>query len=203
MKAFIISPMFGEGNLLKKYGFEITTKMSDAAFVVFTGGADINPAIYGAKRHETTYFSQTRDAYEIEMYNQAKRLNKAMLGICRGAQLLWALNGGILGQDVEGHVGSHEVIFKDQRRIVTTSCHHQYCIPDEYMDIHAVSFYSEKGIDENFDKVKVYTPEIFTIKGEKIVCTQGHPEFSQEDKSYDEYREYVINLVKEKICAVS
>jgi gamma-glutamyl-gamma-aminobutyrate hydrolase PuuD len=72
--------------------------------LLLEGGSDINPKIYG----EENYFSApglTRDAFEIPLYALAEELNIPIFGICRGHQLIAALNGGTLYQDIGRDLG--------------------------------------------------------------------------------------------------
>ncbi|MBQ8088025.1 MAG: gamma-glutamyl-gamma-aminobutyrate hydrolase family protein [Clostridia bacterium] len=76
--------------------------------LMFTGGHDINPALYhqapiaqlGAVSHE-------RDKMEKMAFERAMALGKPMLGICRGLQLFNALLGGTLWQDLSSQHPSH------------------------------------------------------------------------------------------------
>src|SRR6266702_4767702 len=47
------------------------SKMEDADLVVFTGGEDVDPAIYGDLPHPTTRFNTKRDTYEIAEFQKA------------------------------------------------------------------------------------------------------------------------------------
>lgn len=70
--------------------------------VLFSGGADIDPARFGATDvHPTTYgIDHRRDAFELEMTEQAVAAGVPVLGICRGIQLINVALGGTLIQDV-------------------------------------------------------------------------------------------------------
>lgn len=107
-------------------------KMEDADVVVFTGGADINPALYGEKRHPLTFSHGPRDQHEVEEFKKARALNKPLVGICRGAQLLCAMAGGKLVQHMQGSPGGHYCINCYENGPLTykvTSCHHQAQYP--------------------------------------------------------------------------
>ena len=76
--------------------------------IVIAGGGDINPAIYGAAKHpETSANAPDRDAWELAIADAAVRLDKPLLGICRGMQVLNVACGGTLHQHVPDLVG-HE-----------------------------------------------------------------------------------------------
>lgn len=68
---------------------------------VFTGGQDIDPAIYGEeKRPECGYQAPMRDRQETYMLRRAYEMDKPALGICRGIQMMNAALGGTLYQDI-------------------------------------------------------------------------------------------------------
>ena len=69
--------------------------------VVIAGGADIDPAYYGAEPHETTDRPRTdRDSTERRIYASARQRGLPVLGICRGMQMMAVVSGGSLIQDL-------------------------------------------------------------------------------------------------------
>ncbi|MDN5274930.1 MAG: peptidase [Candidatus Saccharibacteria bacterium] len=69
--------------------------------ILFAGGNDINPKLYGEEATEyTTDVSDRRDDIEMTLLKWTLRDKKPMLGICRGAQLWNALQGGSLYQNI-------------------------------------------------------------------------------------------------------
>lgn len=73
-----------------------------AGGLVLCGGSDIDPAIYGEKPHRETYgVSKVRDLVELISLDAAADLGVAILGICRGSQMLTAWAGGKLHQHVD------------------------------------------------------------------------------------------------------
>lgn len=67
--------------------------------ILFAGGNDINPSLYGEKPLPTTEeFSDKRDAMEAKLMQWAIEDNKPVLCICRGMQLLNVVCGGQLYQ---------------------------------------------------------------------------------------------------------
>ena len=68
---------------------------------LFTGGHDVDPAIYGQERTELCgELAPGRDAMEPELLNMALAAGKPVFGICRGLQLMNAVLGGTLYQDI-------------------------------------------------------------------------------------------------------
>ncbi len=78
--------------------------------LIIAGGADIDPARYGAMRHPMTQHNRLdRDAWEWALLDAAEAARIPVLGICRGMQLMAVRAGGRLEQhlpDVVGH-GEH------------------------------------------------------------------------------------------------
>lgn len=68
---------------------------------ILTGGHDVSPELYDKRRSpicgET---SKERDALEYALIGEALRLDKPILGICRGLQLMNVYFGGTLYQDI-------------------------------------------------------------------------------------------------------
>ena len=69
--------------------------------LVLTGGADVNPALYGESHHPMLGpVSDIRDSWEIALVHAAQRRGKPLLARCRGAQVLNVSLGGTLVQDL-------------------------------------------------------------------------------------------------------
>lgn len=78
--------------------------------LMLAGGADIDPAAYGAAAHPMTVGCvPARDAFEIALVRRALERDLPLLGICRGMQILNVACGGTLHQHLpellehEGH----------------------------------------------------------------------------------------------------
>jgi putative glutamine amidotransferase len=67
--------------------------------LLLAGGADIDPAAYGAKPHpETVGTVPERDAFELALAGRAMERDLPFLGICRGMQIMNVVRGGTLCQ---------------------------------------------------------------------------------------------------------
>ncbi|MER7663279.1 MULTISPECIES: gamma-glutamyl-gamma-aminobutyrate hydrolase family protein [unclassified Streptomyces] len=74
--------------------------------LVIAGGADVEPARYGAQADPRTGPpARDRDAWELALIHAALATGTPLLGICRGMQLLNVALGGTLVQHLDGHVG--------------------------------------------------------------------------------------------------
>lgn len=69
--------------------------------LLLTGGADVEPERYGARRHPTVVrVLPERDAFEIALVREAISRDLPLLAICRGHQVLNVATGGTLVQDI-------------------------------------------------------------------------------------------------------
>lgn len=75
--------------------------MEKADGLFMTGGADIDPALYGEEVMDCCgTIEYDRDTSDIALMKAALKLKKPILCICRGAQLANAVFGGTLYQDL-------------------------------------------------------------------------------------------------------
>jgi putative glutamine amidotransferase len=114
--------------------------------IIFAGGSDVDPALYGEVPHPTTSVKPERDKAEMMLLRAALQRDLPLLGICRGLQLMTVAYGGRLHQhlpDVLGHsghrptsgpkFGEHPVTFVPGSRchkilgdeLIVNSFHHQ------------------------------------------------------------------------------
>jgi putative glutamine amidotransferase len=81
--------------------------------LILAGGADIDPAAYGAEPHAKTNGTvPERDEFELALARRALERDLPVLGICRGMQLMNVACGGTLLQHLPDELG-HE----DHRRV--------------------------------------------------------------------------------------
>lgn len=121
---------------------DLVYELSDEADVIlYAGGTDVNPAMYGEKPLATTQRPDTvRDGIETFTYKEGLKWGAVHVGVCRGMQLLNVLNGGKLWQHVDGHEGNHGIRTMGPEKyqgyyLMTTevtSSHHQVIIPPRH-----------------------------------------------------------------------
>lgn len=74
--------------------------------LILAGGADVDPASYGAAPHERTGATHPdRDRFELGLAHRAIERGIPVLGICRGGQMLNVASGGTLHQHLPEIVG--------------------------------------------------------------------------------------------------
>lgn len=197
----VYSAIYNEdAHLLNKGGsFEVVSKVHELketknAVLILHGGSDISPSLYGAKVSRRTHAGPTpsaRDNIEVALARRAMEIGLPIFGICRGAQLLCALNGGKLIQDLQ-HPSQHELQFDDGSVMVTNSCHHQLQdlrnIPKENYDLLGWTKLSPYTLDENDENVALEVePEVVWYKQCKGFGVQGHPEWLARNNPFVKY----------------
>lgn len=192
---------------------KIVEDIRDANVVLFTGGEDVTPGYYGENVGSFTTSSKKRDLIEWSICDDAFRLGKFCLGICRGAQLLTVASGGELAQHITNHAigGTHKIhLLNEGVDIDITSTHHQmmwpFYLPKEDYSILAKSTvdlsttYLNGDDDERRLPSDFIEPEIVYYKRTNCLCIQGHPEYMPKDSSAVRYinvliREYLEDTV--------
>ncbi len=168
--------------------------LKNIQLVVFTGGEDVDPSIYGHRKNERTYSNLSRDVFESEVFNITSAMGIKMFGICRGSQFLWAKLGGTLFQHYGVHNSRHSVLLTANHlydapmvKVNVNSTHHQmadYRSKPEDVEILAVApqsvaqghiFYNVQT--RMFDAVNdVPDVEAWWTSKRKVLGIQWHPE---------------------------
>jgi putative glutamine amidotransferase len=77
--------------------------------ILFSGGSDMDPAVYGAEPHpETTGVRPDRDRGELALLTAALERDMPVLAVCRGSQVLNVALGGDLVQHLPDVVGDEK-----------------------------------------------------------------------------------------------
>jgi putative glutamine amidotransferase len=77
--------------------------------LVFSGGADLDPALYGQEPHpKTAGVGEERDRAELALLEGALERDMPVLAICRGSQVLNVARGGDLVQHLPEVVGDEK-----------------------------------------------------------------------------------------------
>lgn len=77
--------------------------------LVLSGGADLDPELYGDEPHEETFgVDPVRDRAEVALLTGALERDMPVLAICRGSQVLNVVRGGDLEQHIPDLLGHDE-----------------------------------------------------------------------------------------------
>jgi putative glutamine amidotransferase len=88
-------------------GIEETLDALDG--VVFSGGPDLDPGLYGSEAHpETNNVRPERDRAELALLEAALARDMPVLAVCRGSQILNVARGGDLVQHLPEVVGDEK-----------------------------------------------------------------------------------------------
>ena len=97
---FMIPSVSGDG-MVHRSSIRLSDYPQYLDGLVLQGGADISPQCYGEEPLQPEWAGdRVRDAYEMELLHEFMESGKAVLGICRGAQLINVALGGTLHQDI-------------------------------------------------------------------------------------------------------
>lgn len=212
------------GDVLDGWGnpsVDVEKLLPQADVVVFTGGHDVSPELYGEAPHKQTYNNLQRDIAEGKVFSYCVENNIPMAGICRGSQFLTVMNGGKMIQHVDNHAkgGTHLMMVKKEVSTVTkysrmqvTSTHHQMMYPwvlpkDDFKIIGYACSLAKiyEGLPKIEKELKHLTgtdfkqePEVVWYPHTKSLAVQYHPEMmditSDGFKYYQELlKEYIFN----------
>jgi putative glutamine amidotransferase len=163
--------------------------------LVLAGGADLDPASYGALPHETTDgTSPERDRLELALTRRVIERDVPMLGICRGMQVMNVAFGGTLHQHLPDEVG-HE----DHRRAPGTfeNSDHDVRLTEGSLAaqaagelVHGTKSHHHQGVDTVGKGLEVTgvsvlddLPEAIEIPDKRFVLgVQWHPEADEESR---------------------
>ena len=157
--------------------------------LMLAGGADIDPAMYGAAPHPATIGSvPERDAFEVALVRRALQRDMPVLGICRGMQVMNVACGGTLHQHLPELLGHEE-----HRRVLGSfvGADHDVRLAPESLaaraageELHATKSHHHQGIDRLGDGLVVTgwalideLPEAIEVPGNHFALgVQWHPE---------------------------
>ncbi len=167
----LVLPIVNDNNIILEQ-----VKSIDA--LILSGGGDINPTLYRKDNLDSISIDDLRDAYELKLLECALKLNKPILGICRGLQMINVYFNGTLLQHIDNHnqnftpdLGAHEIKVRGEswleeclgKEIRVNSFHHQ--VIDMLGDDIIVDAISNDGYIE-----------AISIPEKHVYAVQFHPE---------------------------
>lgn len=181
----------GEAEKLKNYTAALTTcgvecvvsmdlsLAGDCDGLLLPGGADVDPAHYGQENTASRDINHERDRDEFALIELFLKLERPILGICRGHQILNIALGGTLIQDLPDD--SHHQREDKVDRVHTVRTLHPFL-----SDLYGESFTSNSAHHQAVDRLaeglqltcaaEDGTVEGFIHENGRIIGVQFHPE---------------------------
>lgn len=143
--------------------------LPDPHLVVFTGGSDVTPWLYGAV-NTASGNNFERDVVETLWFHRFLKIPK--VGICRGGQFLNVMSGGTMDQDIQNHGRTHEIVHTNYlvAGSSVTSTHHQHMVPE-----------NTKGHSHVLAVSSDNRNEIISYTNTNSLCFQPHPEYEHKE----------------------
>jgi putative glutamine amidotransferase len=163
--------------------------------IMLAGGADIDPALYGADPHPETIGSvPERDAFEVALVRRAMQRDLPLLAICRGMQVMNVACGGTLHQHLP------ELLHHEEHRRVLGSFdgadHDVRLAPGSLAaraageELHVTKSHHHQGVDRVGEGLVVTgwsqlddLPEALEVPGNRFALgVQWHPEADEKSR---------------------
>ena len=171
---------------------------SAVAGLIVTGGADVDPHLYGEEAHPRTGAPRRdRDAWELALLRAAESAGIPVLAVCRGMQLMVVASGGTLHQhlpDLLGasthdpggdRFGDHVVATEPGSLVhlaegerVPVHCHHHQAVKDHPGFV--VTARAEDGCIEALEP-----DPASAAAGRFALGVQWHPEINRDQRLFD------------------
>lgn len=187
MNVFVVGGATNYANFIEEA--QLVDSLEKADVILFTGGEDVDPSLYGCKKHPHTHSNIKRDLEEKAIFEKVDPNKQICVGCCRGSQLLCCLNGGLLVQHCIHHAINYtHGITNGSMMYQITSTHHQMQYPYNLNDEDYSLLYTSDGVRSRYhegnkiDENLIYRfgePEIVLYHKEglpKCLAVQGHPE---------------------------
>ncbi len=158
---------------------------------LFTGGHDVDPALYGEEKGPFCGPQNgDRDVLEKAVFAYALEKDLPIFGICRGIQLINALCGGTLYQDIPREYEAEEKVEHHMKPPYDLPCHRVEILPDTPL-FHllgrgelAVNSYHHQAVKELAPSLRPMAvsedglTEALYMPGKRFIqAVQWHPEF--------------------------
>ena len=155
--------------------------------IIFAGGSDVDPTFYGEEPHQelgSTYFK--RDLFEVALVKAALEANKALMGICRGMQVINVALGGTVFQDLSedprqtlkhsqnapGNFLSHHVNVDQDSRIFNLVGSRPYVNSRHHQALNQIG----SGLKVTARADDQIPEAIESVDNDRILAVQWHPE---------------------------
>lgn len=148
-----------------------TKKTRECDLIIFSGGEDLNPEIYGQSNTASYGVNDERDHIERDIFYMAMDEGKKVLGVCRGHQLINALSGGNLVQDIRPvHPGFHPIEILKNFSILNLSYTSKM--------VNSMHHQGVTRTGRGAQPTSAFNNLVESCESDRIISVQFHPEFS-------------------------
>lgn len=173
--------------------------------LLLTGGADVDPLIYGENPLPATgEIDPERDIFELELVKHAYQEKLAILGICKGCQIINIAMGGTLYQDLfnqrKGILKHNQEAprwYPTHRVNIKKDSYLYKIINQETIKVNSIHHQSIKDVSPNFNISAVAEDgviEAIEIRAQRFILgVQWHPEtmWKNSRENFYIFREFV------------
>lgn len=155
--------------------------------IIFAGGADVDPTFFNEEPHlklGPTYLK--RDRFEVALLKEAVAADKAIMGICRGMQLInIALGGSVYqdlsedprqtlknSQDAPGNLPSHHINVAPESRLFKLTGRRAYVNSRHHQALHQIA----PGLHITASADDQVPEAVESVSSDQILAVQWHPE---------------------------
>ncbi len=179
--------------------------------LIFTGGGDLDPALYNGIMHPTIYgVDPERDACELALAELGLKSDIPLLGICRGLEVLMVASGGDLVSHVPDEFGQ---AVRHRSEVQRPSKHHVQVLQGSRLakivgatEIAVVSWHHQAVRAAPLDwRITAQAPDglIEALEHEHhtwAIALQWHPELSPTDPIQQQiFQAFVATAVDRKV----
>lgn len=149
--------------------------------LLLPGGGDVAPHFYGQENRGSFMIDEELDKGQMEIIRVFAELNKPILGICRGMQILNVAFGGDLIQDIET-ASSHKYEESTGDKVHMVNVDPESFLFPLYGDDFSINSAHHQAIDRPAEGFTVTAraedgvPEAMENRARKIYAVQFHPE---------------------------
>lgn len=152
---------------------------------------DVNPKLYGEIPVKETFLSdyyKLEDELDFSLIRAFNRLNKPILGICAGIQVINVCFGGSLYQNICNHSTKDDLNIHSIQ--IAKNSFLEKCYGSDSIEVNSFHHQAIKDVAENF-KVTAFSEDgiVEAIEYKNILGVQWHPEQMKDIKFFRKFIE--------------